>query len=126
MWQIVFRVSVGLLFIIHGFAHWQITTGWGSKTTIESWLMPILGQSTLESLGNFLWVAALIVFVGTGIVLFFGAQWWRGLAVAGSLLSLLVIIFFWQPNMILGAAVDAGILVALLWVNWPTPQLLGA
>jgi hypothetical protein len=113
------------LLIVHGFAHWQITTGWGSRATVESWLLPTLGLPTVQSMGNFLWMVTLLTFVATGIVVFFGMEWWRTVAIVGALLSLLVIALFWQPNMILGAAVDVAILVALLWVHWPTPQVLG-
>lgn len=126
MSQIVLRIVVGLLLIIHGFAHYQITTGWGSKPAIESWLLPTVGMATMQSLGTTLWVATLLAYVATGLVLFMGMEWWRSVAVVASVLSLLVIVLFWQPNMVIGAAIDVGILVALLWVRWPTPQLLGA
>lgn len=126
MWSIALRIGVGLLLVIHGFAHWQITTGWGSRAAESSWLLGNLEPSALHSLGNILWIATLIAFVVTGILLFAGVGWWRPLAVISSILSLLVIGLFWQPNMVLGAAVNAGILVALLWGHWPTPQLLGA
>jgi hypothetical protein len=89
-----------------------------------NWDRPLAG---LQSLGTFLWVAALVTFVVTGIVLFIGLEWWRVAAVVSSLISLLVIGLFWQPNMIIGATVDLGVLVALLWAQWPTtPQWLGA
>jgi magnesium-transporting ATPase (P-type) len=125
MWQIALRIGMGLLLVIHGFAHWQITTAWGSKTSVSSWLLPNVQPATLQSLGTFLWVATLLAFVATGIVLMAGWEWWRTLAVVSSLLSLLVIGIFWQPNMMLGAAVNVGVLIALLWIHWPTPQLLG-
>jgi hypothetical protein len=120
------RIVVGLLLIIHGFAHWQITTGWGSRTAESSWLLGNMGAGALHSLATLLWVVALLAFVATGLVLFAGVGFWRLMAVVASVLSLLVITLFWQPNMVLGAAVDVGILVALLWVHWPTPQMIGA
>jgi hypothetical protein len=112
--------------MIHGFAHWQITTAWGTKTSVSSWMLPSLEAGVLQSLGTFLWVSALVTFVATGIVLLIGLEWWRVAAIVSCLISLLVIGLFWQPNMIIGAAVDLGVLVALLWVQWPTPQWLGA
>ena len=48
------------------------------------------------------------------------------LAIASSVVSLLAIGLFWQPNMVIGALVDVGILVALLWVHWPTLAVVGA
>jgi uncharacterized membrane protein YphA (DoxX/SURF4 family) len=126
MWQIILRIGIGLLLIIHGFAHWQITTAWGTQSSVSSWLLPSVEPGTLESLGTVLWLAALLTFVATGIVLFFGLEWWRVAAVVSSLLSLLVIGIFWQPAMVLGAVVDVGVMVALLWGQWPSPQWLGA
>ncbi|MCC6169194.1 MAG: hypothetical protein IT329_18375 [Caldilineaceae bacterium] len=126
MWQIGLRVVVGLLLVIHGFAHYQITTGWGSRQSASSWLLTGLAPASLNSLGNALWVVTLLAFIAAGIAVFAGMGWWRGLAILASVLSLIVIGLFWQPNMILGAAVNIGILVALLWVHWPAPQVLGA
>jgi hypothetical protein len=125
MWQIGLRVVVGILLIIHGFAHWQITNGWGSQPSASSWLLGSVEPVALNSLGTLLWVTTLLAFVVTGIVLFAGGSWWRTLTVVSSVLSLLVIGLFWQPNMVIGAAVDIGILVALLWVQWPSPQYFG-
>lgn len=125
MLQIALRIGVGVLLVVHGFAHWQITTGWGAKTSVSSWLLPSMQPATLQSLGTFLWVVTLLAFVATGILLFASMEWWRTLAVVSSLLSLLVIGIFWQPAMVLGAAVDIAVLLALLWIRWPSPQLLG-
>ena len=126
MWHILLRITVGILLFIHGMAHWQIITGWGSQSNVQSWLLPQMAASNLQSLGNFLWVATLLTFVLAAILLFFSVEWWRAVAVVASVLSLVVIVLFWQPNMVLGVAVDVGILVALLWAKWPTPVLLGA
>jgi uncharacterized membrane protein YphA (DoxX/SURF4 family) len=126
VWQLILRIGIGLLLMIHGFAHWQITTAWGTKTSVSSWMLPSLEPGALQSLGTFLWVAALVTFVATGIVLFIGLEWWRVAAVVSCLISLLVIGLFWQPNMVIGVAVDLGVLVSLLWVQWPSPQWLEA
>jgi hypothetical protein len=125
--QIVIRLVIGFLLVIHGFAHWNITTAWGSQPAEVSWLLSNRGLSpaALHSLGNALWVVALLAFIAAGAVLFAGWPWWRMLAIASSVISLLVIGLFWQPNMVFGAAVDIGILVALLWVHWPTAELVG-
>jgi uncharacterized membrane protein YphA (DoxX/SURF4 family) len=126
MWQIILRITIGILLIIHGFAHWQITTGWGAKSSVSSWMLTGLEPATLQALGTFLWVASLLAFIAAGILLFIGVEWWRVAAVVSSLLSLLVIGLFWLPAMVIGAVVDAAVLVSLLWVEWPSPQWLGA
>ena len=126
--QLLFRIGIGFLLVIHGFAHWQITTAWGSKPAEYSWLLSNRGLSvaSLHSLGNVLWIVVLLAFIDAGIVLFVGWPWWRMLAIASSVVSLLAIGLFWQPNMVIGVLVDVGILVALLWVHWPTVEVVGA
>lgn len=125
--QIMIRIVIGLLLVIHGFAHWHITTAWNSQPTEVSWLLRNLGldQAAIHSLGTVLWVVTLLAFIATGFVLFSGLSWWRPLAMASALISLLTIALYWQPNMVIGAAVDVGTLVALLWVHWPTSELVG-
>jgi hypothetical protein len=125
MWQLGMRVILGILLIIHGFAHWQITNGWGAWPSASSWLLGGFEPVALNSLGTVLWVTTLLAFVVTGIVLFAGGDWWRPMTVVSSVLSLLVIGLFWQPNMVIGAAVDVGMLVALLWIHWPSLEYLG-
>ena len=55
MWGILIRIVIGLLLIIHGFAHWQITTVWGSRGSAQSWLLGERG-----ALGTVLWALAVI------------------------------------------------------------------
>jgi hypothetical protein len=124
---IVIRIVIGLLLMIHGFAHWQITTGWGKVTADSTVVRAVgMGDSALASLGTALWVVALLSFNLAGIAIFAGQGWWRALAIGAAVVSLLVMGLFWQPNSIIGAAVDVGILIALLWARWPEPALVGA
>jgi signal transduction histidine kinase len=126
MLQIILRITVGMLLIIHGFAHYHIATGWDARTTAESWLFAGVEPNSLLSLGNTLSTIALLAFVFTGFIVFFGMEWWRAVAVVAAIASLIVIVLFWQPNMVLGIAVDVAILAAVLWMHWPTPEMIGA
>jgi hypothetical protein len=125
--QIVIRIVIGFLLVIHGFAHWHITTAWDAQPAAVSWLLRNVGldQASIHTIGNVLWVVTLLAFIATGIFLFSGLSWWRPLAILSSLLSLLTIALFWQPNMVLGVLVDGGILIALFWIHWPTTELVG-
>jgi hypothetical protein len=122
MSALLVRVVIGLLLVVHGFAHWNITTAWGTRPTADSW---VLGAGA-SSLGGALWVASLVGFVVAGLALFVFPAAWRPLAVVASLLSLATIGLFWQPQMVLGAAVDVGVLAALLWLGWPSTETVGA
>jgi hypothetical protein len=125
MWQNVLRFVTAILLMIHGFAHWQIATGWGSRSAESSWLLIGLGPDVLSSIGTFLWVMTLLTFIAAGIALMTSIERWSTLAIISSVFSLLVIGLFWQPNMVFGVAVDVGILVALLWAYWPVAELVG-
>jgi len=39
--------------------------------------------------------------------------------------QVLLLVLFWHPWLILGVLIDIGILIALLWVDWPSEELLG-
>ncbi|HBY92754.1 MAG: hypothetical protein M5U01_24250 [Ardenticatenaceae bacterium] len=125
---IIAGIVIGLLLMIHGFAHWNITTLWGRQPERGSWLLSSLGvpAASVHSLGAALWIAALLVLFAAGVGATFHQGWWRALATAGAAISLLVIALFWSRTMLIGAAVDIGMLVALLWARWPTPQIVGA
>ena len=65
-------------------------------------------------------------FILAGIAVFIGLRLWRALAVASAVISLVTMALFWQTAMGIGAIVDVGILVALVWARWPQPKLVGA
>ena len=121
MWHILLRIIVGFLLIIHGFAHWEITTAWGSKESATSWL---LGQA--GAFGTALWAVTLVGFTFAGLAVFIGLGIWRPLAIAAAIISLVTMALFWHFSMIIGAVVDVGVLIALLWAKWPQPNLVGS
>ena len=121
MWHILMRIIIGVLLIVHGFAHWEITSAWGSKESATSW---ILGQA--GAFGTVLWALALAGFILAGIAVFIGFRLWRPLAIVSAVISLVTMALFWHFSMIIGAVVDVGILVALLWAKWPQPNLVGS
>jgi hypothetical protein len=107
---IALRLVVALLMGIHGMAHWDITRLWGQRPTADSWILGAGG----EEIGRVLSGGAILVFLAAGIVLALGLSQWRFVAVAGCLVSLAVIVLFWDPKMILGVLIDAALLAAIL------------
>jgi hypothetical protein len=83
-----------------------------------------LGESV--ALVTVLWALALIGFILSGIAVFIGLVLWRPLGVAAALISLLTMVLFWDLRMAIGAILDVGILVALLWLRWPTREIVGS
>ena len=122
MLSVLIGAGIGLLLAVHGFAHWQLTTFWGSQPEATSWL---LGGSA-AGLGNALWVASLLAFLVAGIGAGFHLSWWRPAAVAGAAVSLVLMALFWDARLWMGAATNVGVLAGLLWLRWPSSELLGA
>lgn len=87
----------------------------------DSWL---IGERNL--LGVTLTLAAGAAFVVAGGGLWAQAEWWRALAVTAAALSLLFFVVFFQPLILFGLALDVAIIVALVWLAWPTKSLVGA
>ena len=122
MLNVLVGAGIGLLLAVHGLAHWQLTTLWGSRPEASSWL---LGGGA-AGLGNALWVVALLAFLVAGVGAGFHLAWWRATAVAAATASLVLVALFWDPRLWMGAATDVGVLVGLLWLRWPSSDLLGA
>jgi len=121
---ILARIVIGLLLIVHGFAHWNLPGLWGTRPTLQSWLLGSLGQAPLRSLGGILWVSTLLVFLVAGIITFTNQPLWRALTITGAVISLLTMLLFWDGKMILGVAVNVAVLVALLWLKIPPASLI--
>jgi hypothetical protein len=117
---VLLRIVLGVLLIIHGVAHVDLVRVWGSRRSASSWL---LGQAA--TLGTVVSMVALAGFVLAGLALVAGFGAWRPLAIAAACVSLVTIALFWDAHMVLGVAVNVGILVALLWLEWPEQTTLG-
>ena len=122
MWGIALGAGIGLLLAMHGFAHWQVTTVWGSRPEASSWL---LGRSA-ASLGTGLWVLALFAFLIAGVGAGFHLGWWRSATVLATVVSLLALGLFWDRRFWIGLGVDVAVLAGLLWLRWPPIDVLGA
>jgi hypothetical protein len=115
---IAVRLGIGALLLVHGFAHWYVTSGWQAGVPASSWLIGA-GRSA-EGLATGLWVASLLAFIVAGVAVVAHHAWRRPLLIAAAGVSLLTLAMFWQPNLVLGALVDAALLVLLLRAPWPT------
>src|SRR3954447_12461792 len=102
------RLTIGILLLIHGFAHWQITTGWGTQAVAHSRVLGAMGLDTAAVVGlsNILWGTALLAFVLAGLVIMIGVDGWQPFAIDACVVSLIVIALFWTPAMAFGVLVD--------------------
>ena len=90
---------------------------------IGSWLLTGLGlsESTTKTSAILLSVIATIGFVAAGLALFgvlVPFDWWRILAIASAVVSLLLVVIFWHPYLIVGLLIDAAVLVTLIFTKW--------
>ena len=70
---------------------------------------------------------AAIVAGGLGLLgVIVPASYWRALVGFGAALSLVVILVYAHPFYLVGTAASVAILVVLLWLQWPSPQVLGS
>ncbi len=129
------RIVVTFVILVHGIGHMLFLapclgiTQWGQSA--HSWLLTrTLGDVATRVIGGLLWLAVIVGFMTASVGLLGQYAWWRTLAVASAGVSLLALVLFvsgsnTQP--VLSAAVmDIAILVALIWMHWPSVDLVGA
>lgn len=121
MEHVLGRIVIGALLVVHGVAHVEIPRVWGARESATSWLV---GEA--DTLGTVLATVALAGFVLAGLAVFIGIGVWRPLAIAAACVSLVTIALFWNWKTALGVIVNVGILLALLWANWPGRGLVGS
>jgi len=132
------RILTGVLFLLHGVIHGILAvipnpnaakpvaatffSEWAS-----SWLLGGLSGRTLQAIAIVLAVIAGAGFFAAGLAMFdfvLPHDWWRPLAIASSVLSLVLCALFWNVYLIVGPVVAVGVIVALGFVHWPTETAL--
>lgn len=76
-------------------------------------------------LGTALWAAALVSLLVAGFSVGFQVDWWRPVTVVATLVSLVVLVLFWNRRLIIGTGIDIGVLVGMVALGWPPRELLG-
>jgi len=129
------RIVVALVLLGHGIGHsigplgmFRIATinpGWQG----DSWLLAGLGTTVSQSVGVLLWLTAMGGFILlAGVTMgWLPTAWWVPLGIVASLASLAGIVFFPAAFPILSTigavAVDAAVLVGILWLGWDPGEL---
>lgn len=136
IWQ---YLTAGFL-LIHGMLHAWVgsgTTKDSSGNLIgwsgQSWLLSkSLAEKTVRTIGIILWAVTTIGFIGAGIGVFVQQEWWRTLACLSAAIGFIVLVLSWDSLMptpwyyIMGPILNAAILLALLVVQWPPIEVIGA
>lgn len=119
MWNILLAIPL----LMHGLAHISgLLASWTSLDVgyaDNPWLFSqgVYLQSLTGRIFGLLWLAAMIGLVGSALGLVFRQEWWRALAVASAVLSLVVILPWWNtvpPGAKIGAIFNLLVLAAML------------
>ena len=97
---------------------------WWPSNLGQSWLLSPLGleRSPVARAGGFLWLVAGIALVAAGLGalgLIVPQGWWRGLALSGAAISLVMLAIYLHPLYGIGVSASVVLLLALLWEGWP-------
>jgi hypothetical protein len=139
--QTIKLVAAGVL-LLHGLGHggalgalawirFRPGTPAGDWRAAHSWLVPSLPADTATTLASALWIVSLVGFV-IAAMSFWGVaipgSIWRPVAVASALASIAGITFFFGTwpmfNTFAALAVNVAVLVAVLWLHWPSAAVL--
>ena len=136
------EIALAVLLIAHGLVHSILASAPNPAAAIakpgafftsveRTWLLPQRGisASTIRWTGIILVVISTVGFVmaGLGILGIPGLSTiWRSAAVVSASVSLLLLILFWHPWLVIGVLIDVAVLATLLWANWPTREMIGS
>jgi hypothetical protein len=134
------RIIIALVLLVHGIGHSMGIIPMLGRSTIETWnarswlLTGLVGDTVSRVIGFILFTLAMIGFIAAAFGLM---DWlvahdtWRTLAIVSAVISMVAIVLFWNafvmlfPNKIGAIAVNAAVLIGLLWADWPTEMQLG-
>lgn len=117
------RFIITAMLIGHGLAHLSgFVASWTSNLagySARPWIFSaeVALQSSVGRVFGLLWLVAMIGFVGAGLGLASGQEWWTTLALSAAVVSLAVILPWWNtvpPGAWAGAAFDLLIILLLL------------
>ncbi|MBC8505187.1 MAG: hypothetical protein ISR58_06695 [Anaerolineales bacterium] len=133
------RTVIAIVLFVHAVGHVQGVMASVGLSTLEnwhprSWLFDnLLGERASQTLAFVIWALCVLGFLATtfaflGIGIPHGI--WRTLAMIFAGLSAVGLIFYWNSltalfNKIGAIGVNAGILIGLLMLNWPSESEIG-
>jgi hypothetical protein len=104
----------------------------GAWHAARSWLVPTLPGDTATAVASAFWIVSLVGFVITAMS-FWGVllpgDVWRPLGVASALVSGAGIVLFFGTwpmfNTLAALGMNVAVLVAVVWLGWPSEAMLG-
>lgn len=121
------RILIAVALFVHGIGH---TLGFWMPA--RSWLLSGVGEPALRIVSGVFWGLAAVGFIAAclgflGILV--PTLWWRPLAIAFAIVSLLGLLLFWNTwpvfNLIGAVTMNIVVLLALLLFHWPPVSMFG-
>jgi len=128
------RSSLALFLALHGLIHSSYLVRESPDPAypfrLDRGVMAALGaQGAAFPLAVSLATVAILAYLFSGLALMgwvVPMEWWRALAVLGSLASLSLLLIGFHPWLVIGLAIDTAVIVAIL-VDWePLRRVIGA
>jgi hypothetical protein len=123
MWRFLFIAFLIAHAGIHA-AIWATPAAKDPKAPFDAGHSWLLGSQ--RGLAIILALTAAALLAAAGIGLWAHAEWWRSVAVVGLAVSFGLMVLYFNPWFLLIQAVNAGLIVGLLWVDWPSKSMVGA
>ena len=140
------KIVTGVLLILHGLISAAQAVGsfsssegipnpnwlnWWPTHLGKSWLLSQLGigQSLFTIIVGVLGLVSGVCIIASGLGLIgfvIPPHWWRPLAGAGAASSLIYFAIYAHPFFAVGIGANIAILVVLLWIGWPSIDVLGS
>ena len=125
MWRVVFVAFL----LAHGLIHvamWVFVPkpASGEEAPFDASHSWILGDQ--RTLAAWVAVATAVVLVAAGFGLWAHADWWRAVAVVGLGASFGLMIVYFNPWFTLIQAINAALIASILWLSWPSREMVGA
>jgi hypothetical protein len=133
--EAMIKLLIPLVVLAHGIGHILFLVpavglaNWADQNG-HSWLLtPLAGDGLTRALAAVVWTTVIVLFVGAVVGFLTGSDWWRIAAIAGAAISAVGIVVMWD-GLTMGSAAaalvfDVIVLIALLWANWPTTEVVG-
>lgn len=126
------RTVLAAVIAAHGIGHILFlvpllgAADWGQST--RSWLLT--GETPVRLVGIMIWIAVLVGFAAAAYGLWNQETWWRGAAVAASVISIAGLALFWASPAtspaVSALVFNVLLLGALLIAHWPSVEAVGA
>jgi hypothetical protein len=133
------RISIGVLLLLHGLIHGivALTPNPQAAQPVAAtffsewagpWLRGMVSDGALKIIALVLAAIAGLGFLAAGLAMLevlLPHEWWRALAIAASVVSLVLCALFWNTYLVVGPVVAVGIIVVVGFVHWPAEAALG-